>query len=112
MGFLRVAGFVVVVVLMAVFCANKVLIWNVAIPGKILSSGLHVVCRGRGSDVNDADVDVLFYHAEHGSSLQFLNMMEILEEQNISSCCFDRSGYGFSSGAVSLNECPFNAKVC
>jgi pimeloyl-ACP methyl ester carboxylesterase len=92
MGRLRVAV-VVGLVLLAIYAANAVLVRQVAPAGVVDKSGLHYVCRGETS----ASPQVVFFHSEVGSALEFGWLMEQLAERNVSSCACDRPGYGFSA---------------
>lgn len=110
MGFAGRAGLVLLLVLLSVFSSNRLLLSRLAPAGEIVSS-LHVVCRGPRPNISRADV--LFHHGEYGSALQFLAMMEELAKHNVSSCSFDRPGYGFSPEPINASTvlCPVRATV-
>ena len=111
MGFLGRAGFLLVGFLMAVFVSNKILLSRVSPVGEIRSDGLHVICRGVTANKSVSEAQVLFHHGDYGSALQFLSVMDMLAAKNISSCSFDRPGYGFSTKASENASCPVSATI-
>lgn len=111
MGFLGRAGFLLVGFLMAVFVSNKILLSRVSPVGEIRSDGLHVICRGVTANKSVSEAQVLFHHGDYGSAFQFLSVMDMLAAKNISSCSFDRPGYGFSTKASENASCPVSATI-